>query len=97
MEHSGTGEQPVFAFYQFPEPDGTRYYQSDFMLREMVELIFDYCQIWLAYITRDGWTFLLHHYGYEVLYEINGKSGWLDCETLEEFESAVRSKLELVE
>ena len=49
------------------------------------EALFDYCQILNAYITAEGWHFLIAHYGFEKLYEIDRKSGWYDCDTLAEY------------
>lgn len=50
-----------------------------------VEVLFDYCQILEAYITVEGWHFLIAQYGFEKLYEIDRKSGWYDMDTLAEY------------
>lgn len=52
---------------------------------ESLERIFDECQIYYTQITADGWHFLIAHYGFEKLYEIDKKSGWFDEDTLEEY------------
>lgn len=48
-------------------------------------MLFNYMQIWLAAISKEGWEFLIQQYGYEKLFEINIKSDWIDCEELDEF------------
>ncbi|MBE6850771.1 MAG: hypothetical protein E7504_03385 [Ruminococcus sp.] len=67
------------------------------MKPEIVEELFDYCQILEAYITKKGWAFLIEYYGYEKLYEIDKKSGWLDNETLEEYISSVQYEIDISE
>ena len=51
------------AWYQWPEPDGTSYFEDDLADPQKVEGLFDYCQILLANITREGWRFLLKTHG----------------------------------
>ncbi len=58
-----------------------------------MEELFDYCQILEAYITKQGWAFLIEHYGYEKLYEIDKKSGWLGDDTLEEYIASVEYEI----
>lgn len=50
-----------------------------------MEKLFDYMQILLAVVSKEGWDFLIRKYGYERLFEINNRSGWIDSETLDEF------------
>ena len=40
--------------------------------------LFDYCQILLANIAKEGWRFLIKTYGFSGLLAINSKSGWFD-------------------
>ena len=54
-------------------------------------MLFNYMQIWLAAISKEGWEFLIQQYGYEKLFEINIKSDWIDCEELDEFIEALES------
>lgn len=73
------------AFYIYPKPKGTNYYEKDLLHERMVKQLFDYYQILLAIIYKDGWEFLVSHYGYEKLYEINAESDCFDCESLSDF------------
>ena len=52
-------------------------------------------QILLAVISKEGWDFLIQKYGYERLFEINNRSGWIDCETIEEFIEAIKYEKEI--
>lgn len=47
-------------------------------------------QILLAVVSKEGWNFLIQKYGYEGLFEINNWSGWIDCETIEEFAEVLK-------
>lgn len=47
--------------------------------------LFDYMQILLAVISKEGWSYLIQKYGYEQLFKINKKNGWIDCESINEF------------
>ena len=81
-------ENPLLAYYYYPfvpNTDVRPYTREQLMDPKTVETLFDYCQILEAYITRAGWAFLISHYGYEKLYEIDKKSGWYDVDTLEEY------------
>ncbi|MDE6312322.1 MAG: hypothetical protein K2M46_01665 [Lachnospiraceae bacterium] len=73
------------ALYIYPEPKGTPYYKENLLSEKMVEQLFDYYQILEALIYREGWDFLILHYGYERLFEINKRSECFDCDSLEEF------------
>ena len=75
----------LLAYYIYPLPAGTKYYREDLVNADVVEQVFDYCQILLAIITKEGWEFLMDAYGYEKLYRIDKRSGWHDCETIEEY------------
>lgn len=75
----------TLAYYLYPEPQGTPYTADDLSLPDNVERLFDYMQILLAVISKEGWNFLIQQYGYEKLFEINNRSEWIDCETLDAF------------
>ncbi|KKO54659.1 hypothetical protein [Paenibacillus sp. DMB20] len=81
------------AFRVFPEPKGTIYYYSDLIDKEKVEQLFDYCQILEANIFKEGWELLITYHGFKTLFEINEKSGWFDCENLDEYKLYVESYL----
>ena len=66
------------AWYQWPEPDGTHYFEEDLQDPDKVKELFDYCQILLANIAKEGWRFLIKTYGFSGLLAINSKSGWFD-------------------
>ena len=68
-------------------------YQRGFTKPEKVEELFDYCQILEAYITKKGWQFLIENYGYDRLYEIDKRSGWL---TERSSESSIEEYIEWV-
>ena len=57
--------------------------KEDLLKPEKVEELFDYCQILEAYITKTGWQFLIESYGYDKLYEIDKRSGWLSDRSTE--------------
>ena len=87
----------VLAFYKYPEPSGREYYRNDFVDSNTVIEIFDYCQILLAHITKSGWKFLVEHYGYEKLYALNNKSGWINCDSLNEYKLTIDYEMSIVE
>lgn len=90
----------MLAYYHYPfvpNQDIREYTEEDLKNPKTVEELFDYCQILEAYITKKGWEFLINHYGYEELYEIDRKSGWLDDETLEEYISSVQYEIDISE
>lgn len=59
-----------------------------------VEILFDFCQILKAYITAEGWHFLIAQHGFQKLYEIDRESGWFDEDTLEEFVMDICGQIE---
>lgn len=83
------------AFYVYPLPKGTLYTSDDLSFAENVKNLFDYMQIFLAVISKEGWEFLIHQYGYEKLFEINNRSGWIDCESIDEFMKALEYEKEI--
>lgn len=68
-----------------PASTGTPFTSDDLSVSDNVEKLFDYMQILLAVVSKEGWDFLIRKYGYERLFEINNRSGWIDSETLDEF------------
>lgn len=90
------------AYYIYPwgnKHNYREYTKEELMNPETVKKIFDYCQILEAYITKQGWQFLIDYYGYEKLYEIDRKSGWLsghsDNDCLEEYIEWVKYEIEI--
>lgn len=73
--------QLSLAWYQYPEPGGTHYNNVDLEDPEIVENLFDYCQIQLALITREGWQRLFQIHGEDQLLAINKNSGWFDTDS----------------
>ncbi len=78
-----------YAWRMYPEPDGTEYSAKDCRNEEIVEELFDFCQILEAVIFAKGWQLLFKTYGMEGLLQINKRSGWFDdsnaTEAKEEF------------
>ena len=90
----------MLAYYHYPfvqNQDYREYTKEDLMNLEILEELFDYCQILEAYISKKGWAFLIDYYGYEKLYEIDKKSGWFDDETLEEYIASVQYEIDISE
>ena len=88
----------MLAYYHYPfvpNQDLREYTKEELTDPKIVEELFDYCQILEAYITKQGWAFLIEHYGYEKLYEIDKKSGWLDDDTLEEYIASVEYEIDI--
>lgn len=88
----------MLAYYHYPfvpNRDIQEYTAEDLLDPQKVEELFDYCQILEADITKSGWRFLIDHYGYEALYEIDRKSGWSPEDTIEGFIEWVAYKMEI--
>ncbi len=89
----------MLALYIYPYLSNQKpkeYTKQDLMDPLKVEELFDLCQIYEGYITKSGWCFLIENYGYEVLSEIDRKSGWLCKRTngsLEEYIDCVKSEI----
>jgi len=66
------------AWYRYPEPDGTAYSERDLTDPKVVETLFDYGQLELAAISKQGWRHLMLTFGAEGLLGINRRSGWFD-------------------
>ena len=92
----------MLAYYLYPFEKGQEpreYTKEKLMDPQTVKELFDYCQILEGYITKEGWEFLIKHYGYEKLYEIDKKSGWHCDESendLEEYIETIRSEIEMI-
>ncbi len=87
----------MLAFYHYPfvqNQNFREYTKEDLSDTSKVKKLFDYCQILEAYITKSGWDYLIQRYGYEGLYDIDQKSGWLNAESLEEFKQCVDAEIE---
>ncbi|MBQ9908066.1 MAG: hypothetical protein IJM46_14995 [Oscillospiraceae bacterium] len=85
------------AFRYFPHsPCGNyrEYTAEELKDPKKVETLFDLCQILEAYITAEGWHFLIAQHGFQNLYEIDKKSGWFDEDTLEEFVMRICGQIE---
>ena len=74
----------TLAWYMYPEPKGRPYTAEELNSPAIVEEVFDYCQILLAYITANGWKYLIDVHSIEGLLEINKRSGWFSDESLDE-------------
>ena len=88
------------AFYCYPgAPCGNyrEYTAEELKDPEKLESVFDLCQIYEALITADGWHFLIGHYGFRQLYEIDQKSGWFDEDTFEEYVLRVCEEIRTME
>ena len=80
------------AFRIYPLPDGKVYTEEDIKTLKDVEELFDYCQIYEATISNEGWNFLIDTFGMEELYEADKKSGWFNSGSLEEFVFDIESE-----
>lgn len=85
--------------YYMPRPyekeNVKEYTAEDLLDPEVVEELFDYCQILEGYITKSGWDYLISNHGYENLFQIDKKSGWIDSDNLEEYISDLEYEKEL--
>jgi len=66
------------AWYRWPEPNSTNYFEADLRDPREVKELFDYCQILLANITKEGCRFLIKTHGFSGLLAINKAGGWFD-------------------
>lgn len=88
----------TLAFYM---PHGNENAVKDYSKEELknpdiVKQVFDYCQILEGHITYSGWLFLLKHYDYQQLYEIDQNSGWFGSASLEKFIEDVDLEIRIV-
>ncbi len=90
-----TDKNEPLAFRYWPLEAKEEYWESDLDTEEKVEILFDYAQILEVGITKKGWNYLIERYGYETLFKIDKKSGWIDSESLEEFKSWVEYYMNL--
>lgn len=74
MEESGD----TLAWYRYPEPAGRAYTARELEDAVIVEQLFDYCQLLLAFISARGWEVLLLHHGIDAVLAISRRSGWLE-------------------
>ena len=49
----------TLAFYVYPIPQGTLFTANDLSSPDNVKILFDYMQIFLAVISKEGWEFLI--------------------------------------
>jgi len=87
-------EPKCLAYRIYPEPKGTEYFESDLVTDKQIIELFDYCQILEAIINEEGWIHLIENFEFEKLFEFNNISGWIDCESLSEYELYVQAELE---
>lgn len=92
----------AYYFYPFePNKNISEYTEEDLRDPKKIEELFDYCQILEGHITKAGWQYLIDTYGYERLYEIDKRSGWLsgrsDNDTLEEYIQWVKYEMSISE
>lgn len=85
------------AYRMYPLPNGTTYTEADIQTVDDVVRLFDYCQIWEAYITKEGWNYLIEKFGMNELYEADIRSGWFECPSVEEFAEAVACEMDVTE
>ena len=87
----------MLAYYHYPFDENnnyTEYIEDDLSNPEKLQELFDYCQILEAYITYDGWKFLVKKYGFKKLFEINNKSGWIDADNIQEYQSWIEQEMQ---
>lgn len=84
----------VLVYRIYPMPTGTDFFKNDLSTSVQVEALFDYCQIFEAMIFKAGWEHLIDVFGYDKLFEINQKSGWHDCQDINEFIGIVRLEMD---
>ena len=89
----GKMKKEFLAYRKYPEPNGTNYCEKDLDTEQKVIELFDYCQILEAMITKKGWEFLLSQYGVKKVFELNNLSGWMDSESLKEFERDINEQI----
>ena len=79
----------LLAYRIYPLPNGTEYFEDAIKNERDVEDLFDYAQILELIIYKDGWDYLITTFGFDKLYEINQRSGWFDCISIDEFKLKV--------
>lgn len=82
----------TLALYIYPISHGTSYSSEDLSHKGKVLELFDYSQILEAVISKQGWDFLIAHYGYEQLFYINKESGWFDSSSIDGFINDVENE-----
>ena len=89
----------MLAFYLYPFVENHKvieYTRADLKDPDKVGKLFDYCQILEAYITKSGWDFLINHYGYDGLYDIDKRVDGLVQRTLKNLNYILMDKLKAV-
>ena len=89
----------MLAFYHYPFVDNNKfieYTETDLSTPKQVRKLFDYCQILEAYITYQGWEFLIERYGWEQLFQINMESDWISVDNLHDFHLWVKNEMEIL-
>ena len=81
------------AYRIYPLPNGTQYTEEDIKTIDDVVRLFDYCQILEAYISKDGWNYLIDRFGLNELFEADKRSGWFDCTSIEEFAEVITTEM----
>ncbi|MFC4652009.1 hypothetical protein ACFO26_03735 [Lactococcus nasutitermitis] len=79
----------LLAWYKYPEAEGKSYCQQELLDEQLLIELFGYCKDAQAYISAEGWVFLIEHYGYEKLFELNKMSAWIASETLDDYKNNV--------
>ena len=51
------------AFRIYPLPNGKAYMEEDIKTLKDVEELFDYCQIYEATVSKEGWNYLVETFG----------------------------------
>ena len=78
----------------YPEPDGTEYWEEDLSDEAAVYDLFVSCSQMDTYLTKSGWEYLIDNFGYETLYDLDKQAGYLDCESVEQYEEWVGYEIE---
>lgn len=90
-------ELACYCFPYGPVTNYREYTQDELKDPDTVEGLFDLVQIYEASISSAGWRFLIDHHGYEKLYEIDRRSGYKDCESIEEYKAELAYEIETAE
>ncbi|WP_435261856.1 hypothetical protein [Tenacibaculum sp. nBUS_03] len=86
-------ESECLAYRKYPEPNGTEYFEYDLKTDQQIIELFDYCQILEAVINKNGWIYLINKFGFEKMFELNNKSGWMNCESLSEYKFDIKNEI----
>ena len=78
----------------YPLPNGTIFSEKDIQSIDDVIMLFDYCQILEASITKNGWDYLIDKFGFDGLFEADKKSGWFSCDSVDELINVIATEKE---